>query len=61
MSTLIHVHSDGFKERVLAVKEYRTYPPGFYSQTRWAVVLRARRGVGGSWELVPLSELVAEI
>lgn len=60
MTTLTHVHSDGFKERVLAVKEYRTYPPGFYPQTRWALVLRARRGVSRSWELVPLSELVVE-
>lgn len=56
--TLTHVHPDGFTERVLAVKEYRTYPPGFFPySTRWALVLRPRRGPR-NWQLVLLSELV---
>ena len=59
VASLVHVHPDGFREKVLAVKEYRTYPPGAYDATRWALVLRPRRGPR-SWLLVPLAELVIE-
>lgn len=56
---LVQIHPEGFRETVLAVKEYRTYPPGFYLQTRWVLVLRPRRGPR-HWELVSLEELVIE-
>lgn len=60
-ANLFHVHPDGFKERVLGVKEYRTYPPGLYPYpTQWAIVLRPRRGVTRLWQLVLVSELVIE-
>lgn len=55
---LNHVHPDGFTEPVLAIKEYRTYPSGFYSDTRWALILRPRHLK--KWELAPLSELIIE-
>lgn len=60
MFKLVHVHSDGFREPVLAVKEYQTYPSGFYQQTWWAAVLKHRYG-HGRWGLVLVSELIIEI
>lgn len=68
-ATLWMQAESGNRYRVWEVREYRTYPPGHYPQTRWARFLlggnprdiegRPIRGVK-NWVLEPLDRLVIE-